>query len=307
MRIKSFACALVVAFVAVGPAGAEPLKIRMSWVAPVTNWASIWLEKKDLAKHFGQSYLVEPTQFQGTPPMVTALATNQIEISNLAYSTLGIAIENAGLNDLRIVADEFQDGVTGYYSQEYMVLKDSTIHKVEDLKGKVIASNAAGSAIDIAMRAMLAEHKVDLIPAVLPFSYDPQLRDIARDLFVQKDAIGVTDMIVWTMRKPFIDKNRPVLVDFFEDTLRITRWYLDPTNHDAVLQIAARLTKRPPQSFDWLFTKRDTYRDPDMLPNHDALQKNVDLTHELGFVKSSFNVKAYSDLSMVEDAAKRFK
>jgi len=332
MRIKSFACALVAAFVAVGPAGAEPLKIRMSWVAPVTNWASIWLEKKDLAKHFGQSYLVEPTQFQGTPPMVTALATNQIEISNLAYSTLGIAIENAGLNDLRIVADEFQDGVAGYYSQEYMVLKDSTIHKVEDLKGKVIASNAAGSAIDIAMRAMLrkhgleanrdytmveapfpamramlAEHKVDLIPAVLPFSYDPQLRDIARDLFVQKDAIGVTDMIVWTMRKPFIDKNRPVLVDFFEDTLRITRWYLDPTNHDAVLQIAARLTKRPPQSFDWLFTKRDTYRDPDMLPNHDALQKNVDLTHELGFVKSSFNVKAYSDLSMVEDAAKRFK
>jgi sulfonate transport system substrate-binding protein len=332
MRIKSFAYALVAAFVAVGPAGAAPLKIRMSWVAPVTNWASIWLEKKDLAKHFGQSYLVEPTQFQGTPPMVTALATNQIEISNLAYSTLGIAIENAGLNDLRIVADEFQDGVAGYYSQEYMVLKDSTIHKVEDLKGKVIASNAAGSAIDIAMRAMLrkhgleanrdytmveapfpamramlAEHKVDLIPAVLPFSYDPQLRDIARDLFVQKDAIGVTDMIVWTMRKPFIDKNRPALVDFFEDTLRITRWYLDPTNHDAVLQIAGRLTKRPPQSFDWLFTKRDTYRDPDMLPNLDALQKNVDLTHELGFVKSSFDVNAYSDLSMVEDAAKRFK
>jgi len=332
MRITSFACALLAVFVAVGPADAEPLKIRMSWVAPVTNWASIWLEKKDLAKHFGQSYLVEPMQFQGTPPMVTALATNQIEISNLAYSTLGIAIENAGLNDLRIVADEFQDGVAGYYSQEYMVLKDSAIHRVEDLKGKVIATNAAGSAIDIAMRAMLrkhgleanrdytmveapfpamramlAEHKVDLVPAVLPFSYDPQLRDIARDLFVQKDAIGVTDMIVWTMRKPFIDKNRPALVDFFEDTLRITRWYLDPTNHDAVLQIAGRLTKRPPQSFDWLFTKRDTYRDPDMLPNHDALQKNVDLTHELGFVKSSFNVKAYSDLSMVEDAAKRFK
>jgi NitT/TauT family transport system substrate-binding protein len=112
-------------------------------------------------------------------------------------------------------------------------------------------------------------------------------------------------MIVWTMRKPFIDKNRAALVDFFEDTLRITRWYLDPANHDAVLQIAGRLTRRPPQTFDWLFTKRDTYRDPDMLPNLGALQKNVDLTHELGFVKSSFDVKAYSDLTMVEDAAKR--
>ena len=28
---------------------------------------------------------------------------------------------------------------------------------------------------------------------------------------------------------------------------------------------------------------------------------------ELGFVKSSFDVKAYSDLSMVEEAAKRLK
>jgi sulfonate transport system substrate-binding protein len=330
--IITFASVCISVFIAVSTAGAEPLKIRMSWVAPVTNWASIWLEKKDLAKHFGQSYLVEPTQFQGTPTMVTALANNQIEISNLAYSTLGIAIQNAGLEDLRIVADEFQDGVEDYYSQEYMVLKDSTIHKIEDLKGKVIATNAAGSAIDIAMRAMLrkhdleanrdytmveapfpamramlAEHKVDLIPAVLPFSYDPELRNTARDLFVQKDAIGVTDMIVWTMRKPFIDKNRAALVDFFEDTLRITRWYLDPTNHDAVLQIAGRLTRRPPQSFDWLFTKRDTYRDPDMLPNLGALQKNVDLTHELGFVKSSFDVKAYSDQTVVEDAAKRFQ
>jgi NitT/TauT family transport system substrate-binding protein len=264
--------------------------------------------------------------------MITALANNQLELSNLAYSTLGIAIENAGLNDLRIVADEFQDGVDGYYSQEFMVLKDSPVKKVEDLRGKVIATNAAGSAIDIAMRAMLhkhglednrdytmveapfpamkamlAEHKVDLIPAVVPFSYDPELRKIARDLFVQKDAIGVADMIVWTMRKPSIDKNRAALVDFFEDTLRITRWYLDPNNHEAVLQIAGRVTKRPPQSFDWLFTKRDTYHDPNMLPNLDALQKNVDLTHDLGFVKSSFDVKAYSDLTMVEEAAKRLK
>jgi sulfonate transport system substrate-binding protein len=332
MRTVTLLCACIAVMLSNGLASAEPVQIRTSWVAPVTNWASIWLEKKDLAKHFWQSYIVEPIQFQGTPPMITALANNQIQISNLAYSTLGIAIQNAGLDDLRIVADEFQDGVDGYYSQEYMVLKGSAIHKIDDLKGKVIATNAAGSAIDIAMRAMLrkhgleanrdytmveapfpamrpmlAEHKVDLIPAVLAFSYDPELRNIARDLFIQRDAIGVTDMIVWTMRKPFMDKNRAAVVDFFEDTLRITRWYLDPNNHEAVLQIAGRLTKRPPQSFDWLFTKRDTFHDPNMLPNLGALQHNVDLTHELGFIKSSFDVKAYSDLSLVEEAAGRLK
>jgi len=332
MRAVTFALAGLCAIAFAGVSNAEPIKIRNSWVAPVTNWASILLEKKDLAKHLGQSYVMEPVRFAGTPPMITALANNELEISNLAYSTLGIAIENAGLSDLRIVADEFQDGVAGYYSQEYMVLKDSPIRKVEDLKGKVVATNAAGSAVDVAMKAMLhkhglepnrdytvieapfpamkamlAEHKVDIIPAVVPFSYDPELHAMARDLFVQKDAIGVTDMIVWTARKPFIDKNRAALVDFFEDTLIITRWYLDPKNHAETMEIAGRVTKRPPQAFDWLFTNKDCYHDPDMLPNLAALQKNVDLTQELGFVKGKVDVKAYADLSMVQEAAKRLK
>ena len=332
MRSLMFALASLCVIGFAGAANAEPIKIRNSWVAPVTNWASILLEKKDLAKHLGQSYVMEPVRFGGTPPMITALANNELEISNLAYSTLGIAVENAGLSDLRIVADEFQDGVAGFYSQEYMVLKDSPIQKVEDLKGKVVATNAAGSAVDVAMKAMLhkhglepnrdytvieapfpamkamlAEHKVDIIPAVVPFSYDPELRNMARDLFVQKDAIGVTDMIVWTARKPFIDKNRPALVDFFEDTLIITRWYLDPKNHAEAMDIAGRVTKRPPQAFDWLFTNKDCYHDPDMLPNLAALQKNVDLTRELGFVKGKVDVKAYADLSMIQEAAKRLK
>ena len=58
----------VVAFTAAQ--SADPVKIRLSWVAPVTNWASIMLEKKDLAQHLGKSYTLEPVRFAGTPPMV---------------------------------------------------------------------------------------------------------------------------------------------------------------------------------------------------------------------------------------------
>ena len=159
-----------------------------------------------------------------------------------------------------------------------------------------------------AMRAMLAEKKVDIIPGVLPFSLDPELRKIAQPLFLQRDAIGVAQMIVWTARKPFIDKNRAAMVDFMEDTLRIVRWYLDPANHKEVDGDRGRRSpsSRPAQ-FDWLFTKQDTYHDPDMLPNLDALQKNVDMTRDLGFVRSNLNVKQYADLSIVEEAAKRLK
>jgi len=196
----------------------------------------------------------------------------------------------------------------------------------------VLATNAAGSGVDVAMkamlhkhglepnrdytvveapfpamRAMLAEKKVDLIPTVLPFALDPELKKIARPLFSITDAIGVSQFAIWTARKGFIDQNRAALVDFMEDSMRIEHWFLDPKNHDAVAEIAGRLTKQPPERFGWLFTKNDYYRAADMRPDLDALQKNVDMTKELGFVKASFDVKAHSDLSLVEEAAKRLQ
>jgi NitT/TauT family transport system substrate-binding protein len=316
-----------------GPASsAEPVKIRMGWVAPIANWGSIILEKKDLARHMGKSYTLETIRFQGTPQMITAIANNELEISNLAYSSLAIAIENAGLDDIRVIADEFQDGVPGYFSQQYYVRKDSGITKVEDLKGKVIGTNGAGSAVDVAIRAMLKKHgledkrdytmlegplpampamllekKVDLIPAVLPFALNPKLKAEGHILFEQKDALGITQMISWNARKGFIEKNRAAMVDFMEDMLIITRWYEDPKNHEEAMQIASKLTKAPADRFGWVFTKQDTYRDPNLLPNLVALQRNVDTTRELGFVKKKIDIEKYSDLSLVKEAAKRLK
>ncbi|MBO0753510.1 MAG: ABC transporter substrate-binding protein, partial [Bradyrhizobiaceae bacterium] len=315
-----------------GAACAEPLKIRLSYVVPVANWATLLVEKKDLASHLGTSYQLEITRFAGTPPMITALAAGELDIADLTYPTLPIAIQNAGMDDLRIIADEFQDGNPGYYSNEYFVLADGPIKKVEDLKGRAVAVNAAGAAVDVAMRAMLrrhglenkrdytlvespfptmramlAEKKVDLASVALPFSLDPELRRIGRPLFDTKDAMGVTQFSFWVARKGFIDKNRAALTDMLEDSLRIVRWYLDPANHKEVMEICARITKQPAERFGWTFTKQDNYRDPDMMPDLAALQRNVDLTHELGFISKSLDVARYADLSIVKDAAARLK
>ena len=70
---------------------------------------------------------------------------------------------------------------------------------------------------------------------------------------------------------------------------------------------AGSLTKVPPERFGWLFTKQDTYRDPDLLPNLEALQRNVDTTQELGFVKHKIDVAKHADLSLVKEAASRLK
>jgi NitT/TauT family transport system substrate-binding protein len=334
MRALRFLISLVVAVVfSAGVAvAADPVKIRIAWVAPVSNWPSILLEKKELARHLGKSYTLEPIRFAGTPPMITALANNELEVANLAYSSLALAILNAGMDDLRVISDEFQEGVPGHYTSEFMVLADGPIQKVEDLKGKIVATNAAGSAVDVAMRvmlrkhgledkrdytvveapfpamrAMLAEKKVDIIPAVLPFSLDPELRKMARPLFTMRDALGHTQMIIWAARKPFLDKNRAAMVDFMEDTLRIARWYVDPANHKEVMEIAARVTKQPAERFGWVFTKNDYYRDPNLVPNLEALQQNLKETREVGFIKADVDVKKHADLSIVEEAAKRLK
>jgi NitT/TauT family transport system substrate-binding protein len=213
-----------------------------------------------------------------------------------------------------------------------MVLTDGPIKKVEDLKGKVIGTVAPGAAVDVAirmmlkkhgledkrdfvmleaplptMRAMLSEKKVDLAPFVPPFAFDPQLRQVAKPLFVNRDVAGVTQLLFWVARQSFIDKNRAAMVDFMEDTLRITAWYTDPKNHKEMAEIAGRITKQPPERFGWAFTEKDYYRAPGMVPNLEALQKNVAIIKELGFVKDDIDVKKQSDLSLIEEAGKRLK
>jgi len=316
----------------IGMAQAEPVKIRLSWIVPVANWAPMIEAKKDLAQHLGKSYTLETVHFAGTPPLITALANNELEVADLTYPTLPLAIQNAGLDDLRIIADEFQDGNPGYYSNEYMVAKDGPVKTVDDLKGKVLATNVAGSAVDVAMRAMLRKHKLedkrdytvieapfptmaamlgqkkaDLISAVLPFSLNPDLRKNATTLFTTKDAVGVTQFSMWVARKGFIEKNRAAMVDFMEDMLRVTHWFEDPKNHEEVAKIASKITQVPPERFGWLFTKKDYYRDPNLVPDLDALQHNVDTVQELGFIKTHVDVKAHSDLSLVKDAVARMK
>ncbi|MDE2228418.1 MAG: ABC transporter substrate-binding protein [Alphaproteobacteria bacterium] len=331
---------VVIAFVAaallalgLGAARAEPLKIRIGWVVCPPELTPVLLAPPGVARHLGKSYAFEPQHFQGTPAMITALAAGQLDIAPFTYPTFGTAIENAGISDLRVVFNEFEDGVPGYFTEPYLVLKSSGIGKVEDLKGKVLATNAVGSGVDIAMRAMLKKHgledkrdysvveiafpnmksvllegKVSLITATVLSANDPELKVKAKTLFTEKDAVGETQFALWTARESYIKAHRAALVDFMEDSLRALRWYLDPKNHDQAVKIVADFIKRPPQLFTgWLLTHQDQYRDPNGLPNVPALQRNLDTAQRLGFLKSRLEASKYLDLSLVKAAAARLK
>jgi NitT/TauT family transport system substrate-binding protein len=334
MRVHSIV-AVAVAAIALhaATAQADPLKIRLGWVAAPASLIPILFPSPDIAKHNGKSYTVEATHFQGSPLQITALQSGQIDIAALGFSSFSLAVENAGMNDLRIIADEIQWGIEGYGTADFAVLKDGPIKKVEDLKGKVLVTNGIGGGLDMIMKAemlkhgmidkrdfsvieinfpnmksVLEEHKADLIPSTLPWSRDPAQAAISRTLFTTSDAMGHVALSFWVAHKDFLDKNRAAMVDFLEDYVRSIHWYLDPKNHDAAVKFVSDFTKIPvPVMQDWLFTKVDNYRDPNGLTDIDAVSRNIHSQRELGLIKADLDAHQYDGLALIKEAAKRVK
>jgi sulfonate transport system substrate-binding protein len=335
MRFRTFAFAamMAVSLAATTAQAQQPVKIRIAWVVPVANSPTILYEIPSILKHKGKSYDIDLVRFQGTPPMIQAMGAGELDIALFAFSTFALAVQNANMQDLRVIADEAQEGVDGYFTSPYNVLKDSPIQKVEDLKGKIIASVGPGAAVDIAMRAMLkragledkrdytvveagfpnmramlADKKADLITSVLPFAGDPELLKIARPLFTVRDALqGPSQFVVWAAREPFLQKNKDVMNDLMEDSARALQFYMDPKNREQFLEVASRVSKQPPSAFGFAYTKNDLYRDPNFRPNLESLQRAVDVLPELGLLKAKMDVRKYADLSYVEEAARRLK
>ena len=52
-------------------------------------------------------------------------------------------------------------------------------------------------------------------------------------------------MTIQAARAGFIAAHRAAMVDFFEDMMRVMRWFRDPAHHDAAVAVAANLTKQP--------------------------------------------------------------
>jgi hypothetical protein len=78
---------------------ADPLDIKVGWVTMYASSVPLSLDKKELLHHYGQSYTISPIRIASTAAMITGLATGDVNVGTLAYSSLTSAILNAKLND----------------------------------------------------------------------------------------------------------------------------------------------------------------------------------------------------------------
>ena len=327
--------ALCVAIFALAiPACAAPVRLRVAWVDTPSQLtplrAVLAARHPEIFPHLGHSYTFEPVHFAGSPPQIAALAAGDLEIGALGASSLALAITNAHL-DMKIVGDVIQDGLPGHFNAYFAVKKNGPVQRIADMKGRRAAINALGSPVWIELHVALQRHgigdhdytvieaafpnmfamieadKVDLVPVISPkFAAAFDATGDYRKLFTAADVVGPNQASMWAMRADFIAAHRAALVDYFEDAMRASRWFLDPKNHAAAVAIAAAVTKAPIATIDYAFTAADVGRSPDLVPDVKAVQDEIDTAVALKLLPAPVMVApTHVDLSMIAEAKTR--
>ena len=118
--------------------------------------------KQNVLKNYGKAYTLDMTFTRGSPEAATLLASGQADLATLASGAFATTIDkNAVSGGMTIIADNYQDGHPGHATNTFFVLKDSPIKTITDLKGKKIAINAFGSAVDLVLRVVLKKDGID--------------------------------------------------------------------------------------------------------------------------------------------------
>lgn len=333
IRLVGAIASLLVAATLAKPAAADPAKIRVDWTVVPGQFAPLIPQLPRYApkvyRHYGKSYVVEPLKFEGGGATLTALALGDTDVSTLSPQAVALAVTNAKL-DIRIIGQQISTEVPGYL-QTYFWVKADRIETIEDLKGKVIGVNALGSAPDSAAEIMLARHgltlpsdyhilevpfpselpaleadKLDAAVLIPPFNLGAGADHELKPLFAIGDVFGAFETSMWVTTAEFIKRNRPALVDFLEDNIRMRRWMFDPkTREDAIKELAA-VSKVPAARYEsWVYTHKDYYYDPNAMVDLVRLQKNIDEMKSAGLIPAAIDVAAYADLSLAREAAAR--
>lgn len=312
---------------------AEPLKIRADWAVMPGQFAPIIPSFPQYApgvfRHYGKSYVVEPIRLQGGGATLTALAANETDLSTLSPQALVMGVVEAKL-DIRVIGQQISSEVEGNLTT-YFWVRAKDISRVEDLRGKTIGVSARASNVDAAQRLVMRKYgmseprdyqvaevrfpaqipaleskKIDAAVLVPPFNYMAEKNPEFKPLFSVGEAFGPVETLVWMARADWIAKNRAVLVDFFEDNIRMRRWMLDPKNREAAVKQVADISKIPAEQYaDWLYTKKDYYYRPDASVDVDRFQNNVNTMLEGGIIPQTIDVRPYIDMSIVREAKAR--
>jgi ABC-type nitrate/sulfonate/bicarbonate transport system substrate-binding protein len=315
-HVLRLAIVLCMVFIYGGMVHAIPVKIRMGWGIPAEEVKYVMMKRPQILKNYGKVYTIEWFQFAGTAPQATALAAGGLDAATLASLSLAESIDKIAL-DVKVTGGIIME-VPPNFTTAWLVLENSGINTVKDLKGKSIGVNVYGASLDHIQRAILRRDGLDpekdvkileisfgLMETTLRrgdiqcgafpqlFLYRAMEKGGLKPLFSVRDILPKFVQLINVFQTKFIEKNPEVVRAFLEDWKIASRYIQE--NPDEVRRITSEVTKLP---FDFLkktlLTKNDYYRDPIGEPDFETMQKNWDFFYEIAkAISKRLDVKNY--------------
>lgn len=321
-----------------GDSGGSP-KVRHASVAPLTEYDNLFFRseylKKNVMPNVGDKYESKWTQIQGTPLIANALGAKEQDIGVLAFSSMANAMEkNAIPEGFSVIAGCVWGGWTKSpprYSNHYSALKGSEIKSIEDLKGKSLAINAKGAAVDVIARIALKNKGIDpkndisiqevgfgAIPSALrekrvdcgvllqPFHYQMAQKDEIQTVFESEAAVPNYQYLVYVARDGFLKNDSDSVKMWLEDYWETLKWWSSPSNRDKMLDIATNIMDMDHKMADAILqTKRDYYHgEKSLAPDLKGLKTPIKEMVNLGFLNKMPDVEGHVDPSYLPKGAK---
>jgi sulfonate transport system substrate-binding protein len=302
-----------------------PVNIRFATgggIGPNEITTCVWIDylKENVLKNYGKAYTVDMTFTRGSPVAAQLLASGQVDIGTLSSPAFATAVSKNALPDgVGIIADVYQDGHPGFATNTFLVLKDSPLKTVADLKGKKVAINAFGSAVDIVLRVALKRANLDpkrdleiveitfpnIAPAlrekridcgilVIPFLPLEVAKGDLRPLFTGADTLGPNEVAFMAASDPFIKAHPEALRALLADYVSALDWYYDPKNRDKALELVSGVMKSSKDVLGTYFlTSGDYYRDRNGCVSQKALQTPMDAMFEHKLIDQQIDSAKY--------------
>lgn len=256
--------------------------------------------------------------------LITAFASNGVDGAAGGFGPAQMNAVNQGVLDVRLIAPMHTEKppVATPLVVRRALWDDGTVRSVASLKGRKLAINSKGSAVEYWFYAALAKGGLtpsDVDVVVLPFPDaitamangaidgaligEPDVTRAERDgtvVRLTEDFIDDFQVTAVYFKTAFLNEHRETMQRFLAAYLRGARdlegaGYRDPAN----IEILAKYTRTPA---DILAVARTPYHDPDGRVHVEDFQKLQDFFVQQGVVKTPIDVNAIVDPSYAEAA-----
>lgn len=321
--LKTLGCALFSAvFLYSSGAYADPVKIRVGHGSAAEE--PLWTMKAapEVTPNQGKSYDLEYALFRGTDKRFQAFEAGELDIATGSAHSVMMAAA-AGVK-FKVIASLSREGGENGFATQYMVMDDSDIKSIADLKDKTIGINGARSSAEIWARLALTKNglnpmrdvkwvalpfpsqgeavragKLDVGAFPQPFAAFEEGRGGMRTVFTSTDGIGQQeDLMLLLVKETFLQEHPQVVRDFLSDLVAATDFYVNSPEQSHQKLIDAKFVNIP---LEMSLNMRKYEHPMDAKVDHPSMEKMVDTLQEFGYINGDLDLETVVDMSYLPE------